>query len=176
MAVTCGAAPSSGPAPLAVSFTSQPSGGTGSYTYDWDFGDRSPHLTTQNPSHTYSAGGTYTAAVAVVSGSQSGSCNTSITVSGSPLTIDGLAATNLPDGTYSIDWLLNDTDSAATTIAWNAAVTAGGGSVSPASGTAAPGAPAETIYDPKGATTGTITITASDDQGNAAAPQSVTVP
>ncbi len=174
--VSCGATPASGPAPLAVSLTCQPSGGTGSYTYDWDFGDGSPHLTTQNPSHTYSAGGTYTASVAVVSGSQSGSCKTSITVSGSPLTIDGLTATVLPDGTYSIDWLLNDTDAAATAITWSAAVTAGGGSVNPTSGTSAPGDAANTTYSPNGATTGTITITASDDQGNTAAPQSVTVP
>ncbi|MGA9751936.1 MAG: PKD domain-containing protein [Acidobacteriota bacterium] len=176
VAVTCSAAPSSGPAPLAVSFTCQPSGGTGSYTYDWDFGDGSPHLTAQNPSHTYSAGGAYTASVAVVSGSQSGSCQTSITVSGSPLTIDGLATADLGNGTYSIDWLLNDTDSAAATITWNAAVTAGGGSVNPTSGTSNPGDAPNTIYSPNGATTGTITITASDDQGNTAAPQAVTVP
>jgi len=34
-----------------------PSGCTGTPTFDWDFGDGSPHSTEQNPSHTYAFGG-----------------------------------------------------------------------------------------------------------------------
>ncbi|MBD3257512.1 PKD domain-containing protein, partial [candidate division GN15 bacterium] len=49
--------PTSGPAPLAVTFTDQ---STGSPTgWSWDFGDGGSS-TAQNPSHTYNAAGTYT--------------------------------------------------------------------------------------------------------------------
>lgn len=53
------ATPVQGPAPLAVTFSATAHGGTTPYTYNWSFGDGSPDSTTQNPSHTYSALGTY---------------------------------------------------------------------------------------------------------------------
>jgi len=49
--------PSSGVAPLAVAFSDTSSNGPTSWA--WDFGDGAT-TTTQNPSHTYSAAGTYT--------------------------------------------------------------------------------------------------------------------
>jgi PKD repeat protein len=49
--------PSSGTAPLAVAFSDTSSNGPTSWA--WDFGDGAT-TTTQNPSHTYSAAGTYT--------------------------------------------------------------------------------------------------------------------
>ena len=55
----------SGLAPLAVTFTSTPSGGTTPYTYDWNFGDGSAHAATQNTSNTYSTVGGYTATLTV---------------------------------------------------------------------------------------------------------------
>jgi len=54
--------PTSGPAPLAVSFTDA---STGSITsYSWDFGDGGSS-TAASPSHTYTASGTYTVALTV---------------------------------------------------------------------------------------------------------------
>ncbi len=50
------ALPTGGPAPLAVAFTGNATGGTPPYTWDWDFGDGSAHKTVQNPSHTYAVG------------------------------------------------------------------------------------------------------------------------
>ncbi len=40
---------------LTVNFTSNITGGVPAYTYDWDFGDGSPHSFLQNPSHIYNA-------------------------------------------------------------------------------------------------------------------------
>lgn len=66
LSVTATATPKSGPPTLAVVFGSTPSGGTPGYTYDWDYGDGStPHGTTQNPSHNYTAEGTFLGIVTV---------------------------------------------------------------------------------------------------------------
>jgi PKD repeat protein len=43
----------------AATFTNTTTGGTGPYTYTWDFGDGSPADNTANPSHTYAIDGTY---------------------------------------------------------------------------------------------------------------------
>jgi PKD repeat protein len=60
------AAPTTGPAPLTVNFSSagsyDPDGGT--LTYDWDFGDGAAHSSSPNPSHSYGAG-SYTAILRV---------------------------------------------------------------------------------------------------------------
>ena len=54
--------PTKGPAPFTVSFTDQ---STGSITsWEWDFGDGSAS-NIQNPSHTYTAIGTYTVSLTV---------------------------------------------------------------------------------------------------------------
>lgn len=49
-----------------VSLTSNP-GGTPPFTYDWDFGDGTPHDNTANPTHTYSAPGVYQVCLTTVS-------------------------------------------------------------------------------------------------------------
>ena len=49
--------PTSGAAPLSVTFTNT---STGANSYSWDFGDGSPVVTTQDPTHVFSAGGTFT--------------------------------------------------------------------------------------------------------------------
>ncbi len=56
---TASASPTSGPAPLTVAFTGGASGGQAPYTFDWSFGDGSPVVRQQNPTHTYSAAGSY---------------------------------------------------------------------------------------------------------------------
>jgi PKD repeat protein len=65
LSASASASPSSGNAPLTVSFTGSATGGTAPYTYSWNFGDGSATSTLQNPSHTYSAAGTYTATLTV---------------------------------------------------------------------------------------------------------------
>ncbi|MCB9504478.1 MAG: PKD domain-containing protein, partial [Deferribacteres bacterium] len=65
----------SGAAPLTVNFTDQSAGAVTSWS--WDFGDGSSS-TMQNPSHTYSADGTYTVALT----STSASCSDSETKTG----------------------------------------------------------------------------------------------
>jgi PKD repeat protein len=56
------AAPTSGTAPLAVQFTDTSSGSPTAWA--WDFGDAT-NSTAQNPSHTYTAAGTYTVTLTV---------------------------------------------------------------------------------------------------------------
>jgi len=64
------ASPTSGPAPLAVSFdgsgSNDPDGDP--LTYEWDFGDGSSHATGVAPIHIYTATGTYTATLTVRDG------------------------------------------------------------------------------------------------------------
>lgn len=71
------ATPISGTAPLLVNFSSagsdDPDGDA--LSYDWDFGDGST-ATTANPSHTYTAAGTYTASLRV--GDPGGSSDTAL--------------------------------------------------------------------------------------------------
>jgi PKD repeat protein len=43
-----------------VAFTGTKSGGNGTITYDWDFGDATTHGTTQSPTHNYTSAGSFT--------------------------------------------------------------------------------------------------------------------
>jgi hypothetical protein len=58
------AAPTSGAAPLTVQFTGAASGGTGGYTFAWQFGDGGSS-SEQNPAHTYVQAGTFNALLTV---------------------------------------------------------------------------------------------------------------
>jgi hypothetical protein len=61
--------PTTGLTPLTVAFTGAGSGGDGGpYTFDWNFGDGSPHSGAQNPSHTYNIGGSFTITLTVTDG------------------------------------------------------------------------------------------------------------
>jgi len=60
LSCTAGAQPASGRLPLAVQLTASVSGGTPPYTVRWEFGDGATS-TELNPSHLYSAAGTYIA-------------------------------------------------------------------------------------------------------------------
>ncbi len=61
---TVTATPDSGIAPLSVSFGTQVTGGSGNYTYAWDFGDGSTG-TGKTPSHRYDSAGQFSATVVV---------------------------------------------------------------------------------------------------------------
>jgi PKD repeat protein len=89
LTAAAGASPTTGNAPLTVSFTGSASGGTAPYSYSWNFGDGSTS-TAQNPSHTYNSAGTYTATLTVTDSSspaKTATATATVTVSavGSPL-------------------------------------------------------------------------------------------
>ena len=48
-----------------IQFTGSATGGTTSYTWNWDFGDGTPHSSQQNPTHSYSTTGMKTATLTV---------------------------------------------------------------------------------------------------------------
>lgn len=78
------ASPSSGFAPLGVSFSSlgtTDADGDSPLIYDWDFGDGSAHSTLPYPSHTYTVNGVYTAKLTVSDGKGgTGVTRTTVTV------------------------------------------------------------------------------------------------
>jgi len=85
---------------LSVNFTSNVTGGSPSYTYQWNFGDGGTS-TLSNPSHTYSTAGTYTVTLTVKDSSSpqlSATATSSVTVSSSTsLTV---SATASPTSSY----------------------------------------------------------------------------
>ena len=83
---TATAVPTSGQIPLTVAFTGTATGGTPPYSYSWDFGDGSAKSTAQNPSHTYTTAGTYTATLTVTdSASPANTATSSVTITASPV-------------------------------------------------------------------------------------------
>lgn len=64
LSAAASAAPGSGPPPLAVAFSGTGSGGFPPYGYAWNFGDGGTS-SQQNPSHTYTQPGAYTASLTV---------------------------------------------------------------------------------------------------------------
>jgi PKD repeat protein len=78
------ATPTSGQIPLNVAFTGTGTGGSPPYSYRWNFGDGSAAGTTQNPSHTYSTAGTYTATLTVTD-SATNTATSSVTITASPI-------------------------------------------------------------------------------------------
>jgi PKD repeat protein len=75
------ATPTSGTAPLAVSFTDTSTGTPTSWS--WDFGDTGTS-TAQNPTHTYTAAGTYTATLTATNSGGSTTATATITVNPTP--------------------------------------------------------------------------------------------
>jgi len=64
LAAASSASPAVGDAPFATTLAATPSAGTAPYTFAWTFGDGATS-TSQNPSHTYTAAGTYSARLTV---------------------------------------------------------------------------------------------------------------
>jgi plastocyanin len=75
--LACQAQPRAGAVPLTVSFRSFPSGGTGDYAYEWQFGDGASS-TQPHPRHTYASRGSFLATLRVTSGGQSARCERTI--------------------------------------------------------------------------------------------------
>jgi PKD repeat protein len=107
---TAAAVPMSGQIPLTVAFTGTATGGTPPYSYSWDFGDGSATSTAQNPSHTYTTAGTYTAKLTVTdSASPANTASSSVTITATPVqgTVPGppqnLSAT-AGSGKVTLNW------------------------------------------------------------------------
>ena len=79
--LSCSAEPGEAIAPAAVTFRADPSGGTGAFTYRWDFGDGASS-TDRSPVHTYASPGTYREVLTVTSGGASAVCSKVVTVYG----------------------------------------------------------------------------------------------
>jgi PKD repeat protein len=77
----CVADPGEAIAPASVSFRAEPSGGTGTFTYRWDFGDGTSS-TERSPVHTYASPGTYREVLTVTSGGASAVCTNLVTLYG----------------------------------------------------------------------------------------------
>lgn len=83
LSATCSAAPSSGAAPLAVSFNLNVAGAQGPFTVAISYGDGA---TGSDPgsAHTFASGGVYTVSFTVRTATQSALCSASVSVSAAP--------------------------------------------------------------------------------------------
>jgi PKD repeat protein len=80
LSATAGATPTSGDSPLTVDFTGAGAGGSDSYTYGWAFGD-GVTSNLQDPSHTYSSAGSYSAVLTVTDSADSDTAAASVQIS-----------------------------------------------------------------------------------------------
>jgi len=81
--------PYSGTICESVQFSGSAIGGYIPYSWDWDFGDSSPHSYQQNPSYTYDSDGDYTAKLTVTDNSGNANSDTaSVHIETSPLKVD----------------------------------------------------------------------------------------
>jgi uncharacterized repeat protein (TIGR01451 family) len=98
-------------------FTNETTGGVPPYTFDWNFGDGTPHDITENPSHHYGAADTYSVTLAVTDSNTTENTDSQsydVTVyskptasasSNSPVCVgDTLTLTGGPDGMATYSW------------------------------------------------------------------------
>jgi PKD repeat protein len=168
LSAAASASPTTGNAPLAVSFTGTAQGGTAPYGYSWNFGDGSTS-TSQNPGHTYSAAGTYSATLTVTDSSspaKTATSTVSVTVSavGNPLAASAAAVPT--SGQVPVTVAFTGTATGGTppySYSWNF----GDGSTSTSQN------PSHT-YNNAGTFTATLTVTDSSSPANKAS-SSVTI-
>jgi PKD repeat protein len=90
-----------GTAPLEVAFTGGYAGGAPMYTFEWDFGDGSPHSAQQSPHHNYGVPGTYSVTFTVRDGFGVAAAATPHTVAVlAPCTLDCAATVAAETGVY----------------------------------------------------------------------------
>jgi len=94
--VTATASPTSGDAPLTVSFTGGATGGVPPYSFLWDFGDGTTS-TAQNPVHTYTSGGRFKA-VLTVTDSSGNDDSDSVTIKVSAVPLEATATADPTSG------------------------------------------------------------------------------
>lgn len=102
---TASGTPTSGAAPLMVSFTGSATGGNPPYGYRWTFGDGPTVSTLRTPSHTYLAAGTYTARLTVTDSSlnvDTASVTITVTGGGGGPPVDITASATPTSGTYPL--------------------------------------------------------------------------
>ncbi|MDE3068503.1 MAG: S8 family serine peptidase [Verrucomicrobiota bacterium] len=155
--------PASGPAPLTVQFTDTSSGSPTSW--DWTFGDGTPDSSMQNPAHTYTNAGNFTATLTVTGSSgQTSSKSETITVTNAPAPVTAGFSANPTSGQAPLGVQFNDQSSGpVSSWSWNF----GDGSTSTAQN------PFHT-YNNAGSYTATLTVTGSSGQTSSAG-QTITV-
>lgn len=87
LACTADATPRAGLAPLVVAFAGDLAAddcGADTPTFEWDFGDGTPHSTAQSGSHAYTTSGSRTATLTVGVGAHHATCAAAIAVAGAP--------------------------------------------------------------------------------------------
>jgi subtilase family serine protease len=163
LAASASATPTSGTAPLAVTFTGGATGGTSPYTWSWAFGDGSTS-TSQSPSHTYSTAGTYTAKLTATD-SKSSTATASVTITVTAVaSLTATASASPTSGTAPLAVTFTGTASGGTSpYTWSWAF--GDGSTSTSQ------SPSHT-YSTAGTYTATLTVT--DSKSNTAS-SSVTI-
>jgi PKD repeat protein len=87
---TATATPTSGTAPLTVSFKGSASGGSTPYTYSWNFGGTTTS-SSQNPSHVYQYAGSYQATL-TVKDSKGSTSTAKLTITAKKSSVNGIAA------------------------------------------------------------------------------------
>jgi PKD repeat protein len=108
--------PTSGQAPLGVQFTDQSSGPVVSWR--WNFGDGASS-STQNPSHSYNAAGTFTVTLTVAnSAGQISSASHTITVTSAPQPVSAHFAANPTSGQAPLGAQFTD-QSSGPVVSWN---------------------------------------------------------
>ena len=170
LSATAKGTPSTGNAPLAVSFTGSATGGTAPYSYSWNFGDGSATSTAQNPSHTYNSAGTYTATLTVTDSSSpvktaTSTVTTTVSAVGNPLT--ATVSANPTSGQVPLTVAFTGTGTGGTppySYSWNF----GDGSTSTAQN------PSHT-YNTAGTYTATLTVTDSSSPTRKTASASITI-
>ncbi|MEM4711036.1 MAG: PKD domain-containing protein, partial [Candidatus Woesearchaeota archaeon] len=124
---TCEAEPTTGNIPLTTELTATINGGTGTYKYQWTFGDgTTKNTTTNNIFHTYNKTGTYKPQVKItdnkgntatincttITATQTtpitGTCEAEPTTGNIPLTTELTATINGGTGTYKYQWTFGD--------------------------------------------------------------------
>jgi PKD repeat protein len=118
------AVPTSGQAPVKAKFRAKATGGTRPYKYGWNFGDGSKTSTVQDPSHTYTKAGMYTAALTVTdSANPPKSVTASLTIVVSPIggTVPGApqnVTANAGNAKITLNWQAPSSDGGETITAY----------------------------------------------------------